>query len=180
MSIELLHPITLPEPAQWEVEEPRLRRLSPVEEEAATQHGLIRGRGGWTAEQYEELGELGVIGPEERVELIDGEILEMSPQRDLHADGVMCAFRVLQRLFEPADHLRPQLPLRPSQTSEPEPDIAVIAGSFEESTGVHPSTALLVVEVSDTTLRFDQEAKASLYAAAGVRNTGSWISVTCG
>lgn len=168
MSIELLPPLTLPEPERWEVEEPRPRRLSPVEEEAAALHGLIRERSGWTAVQYEELGEVGVIGPEERVELIDGEILAMSPQNDPHPDGVMCVFRVLQRLFEPADHLRPQLPLRTSLTSEPEPDVAIISGQFEENDGSHPSTALLIVEVNDTTLRFDQGEKASLYAAAAI------------
>lgn len=174
MSVELLPPITIPEPERWEVEEPRPRRLSPVEEEAAALHGLIRGKAGWTAVQYEELGEVGVIGPEERVELIDGEILAMSPQKGLHADDIMYALQALRKRFEPEDHVRCQLPLRSSVHSEPEPDIAVIAGPFEESEGAHPSTALLIAEVSDTTLRFDQREKASLYAAAGVPDY--WIS----
>lgn len=171
MSVELLTPLAEPEP--WELEEPRRRRFSPIELDAAADANLRPSPEGWDTEQYYRLAEMGVLGPEERLELLDGEILEMSPQRNYHAEGVMRALRVLTALFEPAHHVRPQLPFHCGPRDEPEPDLAVIEGPYESSEGQHPTGALLIVEISDTTLRYDLGKKASLYASVGV--PGYWV-----
>lgn len=105
----------------------------------------------------------------ERVELLGGFVIAMSPQNRRHA----LAIQQLTRWFvqrAPADiGVRPQLPLCLGPDDEPEPDLALTAVTFE---GEHPSTAMLIVEVADSSLRRDR-LKASLYAAAGVREY--WI-----
>ena len=60
------------------------------------------------------------------------------------------------------------MPLRLGEITEPEPDVAVIAGSIRDYTDAHPSTAALVIEVADTSLAYDRTTKASLYAKAGI------------
>ncbi len=102
-----------------------------------------------------------------RVELIDGTILEMSPQRDRHAKGILLAQYALMDAFGPEFTVRVQLPLRVGDRSEPEPDVAVVRGGVR-SVDAHPTTAVLVVEVSDTTLEHDRRTKAHLYASARV------------
>jgi Uma2 family endonuclease len=122
----------------------------------------------WTRQEYERLAELGVLGPEEHVELIEGEIVEMPPQLSRHTTGVYLAYEALRAIFGVGFVVRVQFPLALGQYSEPEPDIAVVAGTGRDFADAHPTSALLVVEVSDTTLSFDRDAKASLYAAAGI------------
>lgn len=122
----------------------------------------------WTREEYERLGELGVLGPDERVELIEGEIFAMPPQGSPHATGIRLSLRALRRAYGEEFDVSSQLPLALGQYSEPEPDVAVVAGSARDFVKEHPSSALLVVEVSDSTLRFDRETKGSLYTAAGI------------
>jgi Uma2 family endonuclease len=170
---------------QWEVEEPRPRRWSPVEFDFMVDSGLLprdqaylmggrvlRERGGdlwrWTVDDYERMGELGLLGPEERVELIDGEVLEMSPQKSLHTGGVDKAARVFERAFGEGYYVRRQSPLTPAPTDAPEPDVAVVKGDIDDYLAGHPAEALLVLEVSDTSLRFDLGKKASRYAGCGV------------
>jgi Uma2 family endonuclease len=122
----------------------------------------------WTRQEYEHLGELGVLGPDERVELIDGEIFQMPPQLSRHATGVMAGQEALRAAFGAGFHVRTQLPLALGQYSEPEPDVAVVEGSFLDFAADHPTSAALVLEVSDSTLAFDRDVKASVYAAAGI------------
>ncbi|HEY7216196.1 MAG TPA: Uma2 family endonuclease [Thermoanaerobaculia bacterium] len=116
----------------------------------------------WTREEYERLVEQGFFD-EERLELVDGVILEMSPQSGRHAKGVLLAQSALSLLFSEGFHIRVQMPLALGFDSEPEPDLAVILGELQDSPDVHPSTAVLVVEVADSSLLRDRE-KASLYA----------------
>jgi Uma2 family endonuclease len=101
-----------------------------------------------------------------RVELLLGTLVEMSPQGPLHADAVR---RLAERFIRdlPRDvHTRVQSPLALSDDSEPEPDIAVVpAADYRLS---HPSQAVLVVEVSDSSLDKDRGIKTALYATAGV------------
>jgi Uma2 family endonuclease len=165
MSIELLEPVSLPEP--WEIDEPRRRRLSPVEEEAAAERGLHPTARTWNADQYQELSDIGVLGPEERVELINGEILVMSPQKSLHMAAWQRVAAVLAARF-PGAHVRTQGPLALSPVDLPEPDVAVVQGVSDDYEDQHPTSALLLVEVSDTTLRYDTSKKADLYAGIGV------------
>ena len=122
----------------------------------------------WTREEYYKMAEQGIIAPDERVELIEGEIISMSPQKSRHAATIFVTAKVLSPIFAPHNHVRIQGPLALGPTSEPEPDIAVVAGSERDYMDAHPTTALLVVEVSDTTLAYDRGLKASLYAKAGI------------
>jgi Uma2 family endonuclease len=127
----------------------------------------------WNLQEYYRMGELGFFH-DQRVELIDGEILEMAPQGSAHFACVCLCADAMRNLFG-ADHVvRVQGPLRVDDESEPEPDIAVVAGSPRDFVGKpHPSGAPLVIEVSDTSLDFDRGEKASLYARAGVADY--WI-----
>jgi Uma2 family endonuclease len=121
----------------------------------------------WTVAEYYQLADEGLIAAT-RVELIEGEILEMSPQKTPHATAFTLAVVALQRIFGEGYVVRAQLPLSISGISEPEPDVAVVTGSVRDYEAAHPSTAVLVVEVSDTTLRYDRGRKASLYARAAI------------
>jgi len=122
----------------------------------------------WTVAEYERMAEVGLLGPEERVELIDGEIVERAPQKSRHFTGGALAYRSLQRVFGEAYSVRQQGPLDLGAATRPEPDLAVVSGSIEDYAESHPHAAVLIVEVSDTTLQYDRGAKASLYAKAGV------------
>jgi Uma2 family endonuclease len=122
----------------------------------------------WTRQEYEYLAEIGVLRPDEHVELIGGEIIEVPPQHSRHATAVRLAEDVLRAIFGAGFDVRTQLPLALGQHSEPEPDVAVVVGTPRDFTDAHPTSALLVVEVADTTLSFDRDTKGSLYAAAGI------------
>ncbi len=99
----------------------------------------------------------------ERIELLEGLVVEMSPQSTIHADVIM----LLTRHFAQASAwLRVQLPLEVPPDSEPEPDLALVASRPPH--GEHPRTALLVVEVSVSSQRIDREIKRRLYAQAGI------------
>lgn len=121
----------------------------------------------WTREQYYQMADLGYFRGK-RVELIDGEIRPMSPMNDPHVFGVLYTIEAVRAAFGEGFTFRPQLPMRLADGSEPEPDLAVIAGPPRSQTG-HPGTAELVVEVADTSFDYDTHDKASLYAANGVK-----------
>jgi Uma2 family endonuclease len=126
----------------------------------------------WTGEEFDYASEAGVFDSR-RVELIDGDILEMLPMNDPHGYSVQLGTYLLIRLFSPDKFtVRVQLPLRLGD-SRPLPDFAVVIGSPAEN-DQHPRSALLIIEVSDTTLEFDQTEKAQLYAAHGVPDY--WIA----
>jgi Uma2 family endonuclease len=120
----------------------------------------------WTREEYHRMVELGLFH-DQRIELIDGEILEMSPQEAAHFATIARLQKVLAEAFGAGYWVRAQGPLVLANHSEPEPDIAVVEGTIDDYSD-HPRTALLVVEVSHTTLTFDRRDKGSLYAAAGI------------
>jgi Uma2 family endonuclease len=127
----------------------------------------------WTYQEYYQMADLGFF-QDQRVELIDGEILYMAPQKDLHAGSVSLTYKAFLRLLGETYWVRSQLPLRLEKNSEPEPDLSITTGSERtyKNKG-NPKTALLIVEISETTLRFDRKTKASLYAKAGI--TEYWI-----
>src|SRR5262245_8479191 len=127
----------------------------------------------WTAEEYYQL-----CGAEwfqgRRVQLIDGEIIEMPSMKNLHALGISFTEDALRLAFGPSYWVRVQMSLDLSPASVVDPDLAVIAGSARSHVGSNnPTSALLVVEVADTTLYFDRNTKADLYAGAGI--TDYWI-----
>lgn len=128
----------------------------------------------WSREEYERAGELGIFGPTERLELIGGEVIrKVSPQRSPHATAVQLAHEALRERAGTARGVRSQLPLALGDDSEPEPDIAVVEGTLHDYVHAHPTTALLVIEVADSTLTFDRIRKASLYAREGISDY--WI-----
>lgn len=102
-----------------------------------------------------------------RVLLVDGEILAMSPMKAAHANGILFALQHIHAIFGANFTIRPQMPLDLGQTTDPEPDIAVINGPARSHTTT-PTTAELVIEVADTSLAFDTGDKANLYASAGI------------
>jgi Uma2 family endonuclease len=126
----------------------------------------------WTKEEYYRLGALGFFRGQ-RVELIEGELMVQSPQGPLHANEVDRVFRRLDRVFGAGYWVRAQVPVDLGQTTEPEPDVSVVTGSSADYVQAHPTTAVLIVEVSDSTLSYDRGRKASLYARAGIADY--WI-----
>jgi Uma2 family endonuclease len=126
----------------------------------------------WSKAEYYRLGELGFF-PGERVELIEGRIMVQSPQNAPHWSATERVRARLEQAFGAGFLVRMQGPIDLGQTTEPEPDIAVVTGSLANYTQAHPTTAVLIVEVSDTTLSYDRRRKGNLYARAGVADY--WI-----
>lgn len=118
----------------------------------------------WTVDEYHRAAEAGVFDPDERLELIDGEILRMSPQNGPHATAVGLAQDLLPGAFGPGFIVRVQVPLSLDADSEPEPDIAVVKGSRRDFAGRHPRRAALVLEISESSAAHDVRRKANLYA----------------
>jgi Uma2 family endonuclease len=126
-----------------------------------------------TVREYHHMAEAGVLSTQDRVELIEGEIIDMTPIGPRHADAVDRIVAALSRQPTPGLRIRAQNPLTLGDASEPQPDIAVVADrSYADA---HPvaSDVHLVIEVSDTTLAFDRDVKLPLYARAGVPEV--WI-----
>lgn len=122
----------------------------------------------WTRAEYERLAEVGILRPDEHVELIEGEIVEMTLQHSRHATAIRLVEDALRAVFREGYDVRAQLPLALDAYSEPEPDVAVVPGRPRDYADAHPTSAVLVVEIADTTLAFDRETKASVYAKAGI------------
>ena len=118
----------------------------------------------WTRQQFEAMAAGGIFHPEERVELIDGEIIDMSPQEAKHATATRLVEEALRLVFSKGCDVRVQMPLALDHASQPEPDIAVVSGYPRDYRDAHPTTALLVVEVAGSSLAFDQGPKRNLYA----------------
>jgi Uma2 family endonuclease len=119
---------------------------------------------------FYRMGEVGLIAPGERIELIDGELVKMPPIGPGHA-GCVDEFADLLRARLPASVIvRTQNPIRLHDQAEPEPDIAVVVRrpGYYRAGHPTPSDVLLVIEVADSTLAYDLGIKAPLYAAAGI------------
>jgi Uma2 family endonuclease len=127
----------------------------------------------WTRTQYDRLVEIGVLGRDDRVELLDGLLVVREPQGSRHVTAVLRTRVALERAFGPGFHARPQAPVALDDTSEPEPDVAIVRGRITDYRDAHPSSPVLVVEVADSTLAADRVRKGLLYARAGV--TDYWI-----
>lgn len=121
----------------------------------------------WTLNDWDRMIAGGVLTEDDRVMLLEGEIFEMSPQDWPHSQGLGLTQDALTTVLAPDTHLRVQLPLYLGASSDPEPDLAVVAGTRREQTS-QPTTALLVVEVSDSSLAVDLGRKAKLYARYGI------------
>lgn len=126
----------------------------------------------WRRVEYERLVDLGVFAGE-RLELLDGVLVVREPQGSAHAAITSKVGQVLARAFGDGWHARLHSPLALGEHSEPEPDVAVVAGAPEDYLAAHPATAALVVEVADSSLRLDRRFKAAVYARTGLREY--WI-----
>lgn len=122
----------------------------------------------WTRQEYERMAAVGLFSADERVELLSGEIVTMTPQRSSHSATIGLAEAVLRQVFGPSHWIRIQLPLIIDPDSEPEPDLAIVPGTPREYVSEHPRTAMLVVEIADSTVEKDRLLKAPLYARAGI------------
>jgi Uma2 family endonuclease len=124
----------------------------------------------FTVSEYERMGQTGVLAPDARVELIEGEIIEMSPIGSPHAACVDVLARLFNRQVEELAIVRVQNPIVLNDFSEPQPDLAILRfrGDFYREAHPRPEDVLLVIEVSDTTLEYDRQVKIPLYAQAGI------------
>lgn len=120
----------------------------------------------WTKAEYSRMGELGWFR-DQRVELIEGEIVVQSPQDFPHSKCTDRVHDALKAAFGARAWVRMQLPVDFGPYSEPEPDVSVVPGNRDEYQS-HPEKALLIVEVASSSLSYDRGKKASLYARVGV------------
>jgi Uma2 family endonuclease len=120
----------------------------------------------WTVDQFHYLGDLGMFEGR-RAMLIDGVIVEEGQMNPPHRIALELTAEAVRAAFGAGWRVCVQMPLVLDQSTDPEPDVAVIAGSPRGMT-VHPTTADLVIEVSDTSLRYDTTAKLRTYASARI------------
>jgi Uma2 family endonuclease len=123
----------------------------------------------FTVDEYHRMIETGILGENDRVELVDGWIVHMSPIGPPHMTCVHLVMNALQDKLPDGWIVRSQGPITLA-TSEPEPDVTVVRGKVRDYRDRHPGgdVVALVVEVADTSLQFDRLQKGSQYAAAGI------------
>ncbi len=120
--------------------------------------------------EFYRMAEAGILRAEDRVELIEGELIEMPPMGMPHIVRVMKLTRLLVLAAGERAVVSAQIPARLGQFSEPEPDFALVRPGFldDGTTPPTPADIFLLIEVSDTTLRYDRTTKATLYARYGI------------
>ena len=124
----------------------------------------------WTRERYDLAVESGVFTPDDKIELLEGELVPIMSQNSLHRVATALVVEALRKIFGRRGFVQSQAPIALSGWSEPEPDAVVVKGGPRDYMEDHPGPAamLLIVEVSDSTLRKDRSRKAFLYAEAGI------------
>ena len=124
----------------------------------------------FTVEEYYRMAEVGILGPEDRVELIEGEIIQMSPIGPRHAYCVSSLTTLLIRALGDRAVLWAQNPVLLPRDSVPQPDIVLLHPPLSQygQRLPQPGDVSLLVEVADTSYRFDREVKLRIYAAAGI------------
>ena len=140
------------------------------------QAALMPTRHKMDADSYYRAAETGVLRPEDRVELIEGEIIDMAPIGPDHQGDVMALNRALIEASGRRALVSPQNSLRLGRWSAPQPDFVVFrprADLYRKGERAGPADALLVVEVSDSSLHYDRMVKLPLYAKAGIGEV--WI-----
>jgi len=123
-----------------------------------------------TVDDYYRMAEVGILPPDARVELIDGEIIDMAPPGSPHAATVHYLTEVLVRAAAGKASVLVQNPVRLSEYTEPQPDVALLRRRDDFYRERHPRAddVLLIVEVAATSLRFDRDRKLPLYASHGI------------
>ncbi len=129
----------------------------------------------FTTEQYHQMGESGILTPCDRVELIEGEIVQMSPMGSRHAGCINRLNQLLSASLASQAIVSVQTPVSLSDYSEPQPDFAILKPRQDFYVEEHPrpQDVLVLVEVSDSTIDYDRTEKAPLYARSGIQEL--WI-----
>jgi Uma2 family endonuclease len=122
----------------------------------------------WTRAEYDRLIDVGVFQPGDPVELLGGELVVAEPQSGPHYTAVGLVEDALKIAFGPGWLVRSQGPIALDDESEPEPDLAVVAGTRRDYGREHPTRPVLIVEVALSSLSLDRDHKGSLYARAGL------------
>jgi Uma2 family endonuclease len=122
----------------------------------------------FTVDEYHRMAEAGILHEDDRVELIGGEIVEMSPIGGRHAACVREINRLLGRQVDDELRVDVQSPVRLGERGEPQPDLAVIRARDYGDSLPTPEDVLLLIEVADTSLASDRDVKLPLYARAGI------------
>ena len=125
----------------------------------------------WNTDEYLQLGELGCFAGR-RVELLDGRIIDIPPQKNSHVFSVQRTVEVLTRIFGANFWVRSQATLKLGRRGAPDPDVAVVAGAARPGNS-YPTNAVLILEISDATLGYDRDRKSRTYARAAI--TDYWI-----
>ncbi|WP_315791778.1 Uma2 family endonuclease [Fischerella sp. JS2] len=129
----------------------------------------------FTLAEYHKLTELGFFGEDDHIELINGEIIQMVAKGKAHETFLRRLLKELPKLVGDRATLQTQAPITIPPNSEPEPDFAILKNSSDDYACAHsqPADVLLVIEVADSSLDYDQDVKKTLYAQAGI--TDYWI-----
>ncbi|CAA9559761.1 MAG: COG1355, Predicted dioxygenase [uncultured Thermomicrobiales bacterium] len=122
----------------------------------------------FTVDEYHRMGEAGILGPYDRVELIAGEIVTMSPIGGRHMGRVNTLSNLLVGLVGRDALVSTQKPIRLANDGEPQPDIALLRHDASKDAVPTPDDVILVIEVADSSLDYDRNVKLPLYAAAGI------------
>jgi Uma2 family endonuclease len=124
----------------------------------------------WTVEDYSRMIEAGILQPEDKVELIEGQIVQMAAKGTAHEATVTRTARVLRNSLGERVLIRTEAPIQLDNRSEPEPDVAAVRVDSLDYADHHPTPEeiYLVIEVADTTLAKDCGSKARAYAGAGI------------
>jgi Uma2 family endonuclease len=119
-----------------------------------------------TVDDYHKMGEAGILCEDDRVELIEGELIDMAPIGSDHAGKVIQLNALLGVLLAGRALLSPQNPIRLGEYSEPQPDMTILRlrDDFYRTAHPRPEDVLLVIEVADTTVLYDRNVKIPLYA----------------
>src|ERR1044071_1275575 len=130
----------------------------------------------FTADDYQRMGQAGILLPEDHVELIDGEVVTMSPIGPRHCAAVDRSNRAFVTGAGDAAIVRVQGSVRLDFYTEPEPDVVLLRPRADFYATRHPGAPeiLLIVEVAESSIDYDREVKTSVYARAGVREY--WIA----
>jgi Uma2 family endonuclease len=124
----------------------------------------------WSVDEYHRMIAAGILAPGDRVELLEGQIIEMVPQEPPHAAATSSFGNDFVLLFAGKAWVRQQLPITIAPNSEPEPDIAVVRIDPNRYRDRHPypEDVYLLIEISNSTLNYDRERKGKIYARANV------------
>ncbi len=136
---------------------------------------VLPARRSFTVEEYERMVEVGILNEDDRVELIDGEIVEMTPINPPHNGSSLRLTRLLTRHLGDRAIVAVAGPIRLLPRSMPQPDFAILVNR-DDFYGTAHATAVdvyLTIEVSDTSLRYDRDRKLPLYARHGIRE--AWV-----